>query len=338
MKKTTLSFLIGFFVLLVNAFSISESELVELEAKAMSGDARSIRYLGEIYESGDGVPADTHIARHYYLVAARLGDSVSAQKLGLRKNTSNLGVTTEYTVEFEEGVKMEFLPIPAGTFMLGSPDNEDERQSDEEQVRVTLSAFLLGKTEVTQAQWSALMGKNPSNFNGGTLPVEKVSWEDAMRFCEKLTARERSAGRLPETMVFTLPTEAQWEYACRAGTTSRFHSGDADSSLSRAGWFGENWEKGKTHPVGQKIANKWGLYDMHGNVWEWCLDYYNPSRSGGVDPEASIPGLIGERRVNRGGSWLDLAPSCRSAKRRYDSPRFRGSAVGFRVALVQAEN
>jgi formylglycine-generating enzyme required for sulfatase activity len=180
--------------------------------------------------------------------------------------------------------------------------------------------------EVTQGQWEALMGSNPSNFKGADLPVEQVSWTEAMEFCRKLTERERAAGRLPEGYAYTLPTEAQWEYACRAGTTGNY-AGD----LNSMGWYAHN-SGNMTHHVGQKQANAWGLFDMHGNVWEWCLDWYSIYPGGSVtDP---IGPSSGTNRVNRGGSWSYTALSCRSATRSWYAPGTRLNTLGFRVALA----
>jgi formylglycine-generating enzyme required for sulfatase activity len=228
---------------------------------------------------------------------------------------------------------LELVSIVAGTFTMGSPADEVGRFNDEgPQTEVTISkSFWLGKTEVTQGQWESVMGGNPSHFKGPDLPVEQVSWEDAMAFCEVLTQRERDAGRLPEGYVYTLPTEAQWEYACRAGTTTRFSFGDSDSDLGDYGWYGGN-SGNQTHPVGEKLANPWGLYDMHGNVNEWCRDW-SGNYSGGTitDPAGADSGSL---RILRGGFFNDVAGLCRSASRSRSWPLLTLTYVGFRVALV----
>lgn len=175
-------------------------------------------------------------------------------------------------------------PIPAGSFRMGNtgkyPDDVYSR-GEKPIIAVTLTrAFWLGRTEVTQAQWRAVMGQanNPSHFKGDELPVESVSWDEAEWFCAKLTKRESAAGRLLAGVVYRLPTEAEWEYACRASTTGDFNDDSSctvpegkDPALDKLGWYGKNSGQ-KTHPVGRKLANKWGLHDMHGNVWEWCAD------------------------------------------------------------------
>ena len=170
------------------------------------------------------------------------------------------------------------------------------------------------------------MGSNPSQFKGSDRPVEHVSYDDALEFCRKLTARERAAGRLPSGYEYTLPTEAQWEYACCAGT-----SGDYAGSLDSMGWYDGN-SGGQTHPVAQKQPNAWGLYDMHGNVWEWCRDWYAGSLPGGTvrDPVGPSSGSF---RVRRGGSWSLAASICRSANRSRFGPGRRGISLGFRLAL-----
>jgi formylglycine-generating enzyme required for sulfatase activity len=193
--------------------------------------------------------------------------------------------------------------------------------------QVTLTKpYWLGATEVTQGQWEAIMGNNPSKFRGANLPVENVSYEDALEFCRKLTERERAADRLPEGYEYTLPTEAQWEYACRAGTT-----GDYAGNLDAMGWYDGNSGE-RTHEVGGKQANGWGLYDTHGNVWEWCLDWYAKNYAGGnvTDPRGASSGSF---RVNRGGSWSNEAVICRSAIRIAFTPGYRNSNLGFRLAL-----
>ena len=191
--------------------------------------------------------------------------------------------------EMTNSIGMELKLIAAGTFMMGEGDNAHE---------VTLTKyFYLGIHEVTQAQYEAVMETNPSEFKGASNPAEGISWGDAVRFCQELAGlpAEREAGRR-----YRLPTEAEWEYACRAGTTTVFSFGDDAGELINYGWFDKNAD-GMTHPVGEKLPNSWGLYDMHGNVWEWCLDWFGDFPSELVtDPVNRTPGL---HRVIRGGGW-----------------------------------
>jgi formylglycine-generating enzyme required for sulfatase activity len=210
--------------------------------------------------------------------------------------------------------RVEFVRIPAGEFMMGSSEGEDNEKPVH---RVVLSrSFEMGKYEVTQAQWEAVMGNNPSYFKGADLPVEQVSWEDIQYFLQAMNAKN-------DGYVYRLPTEAEWEYACRAGTTTP-HAGYLDGM----GWYEVNSGK-QTHPVGTKQPNAWGLYDMHGNVWEWCLDWYGDYPSNTVtDPRGPS---TGSRRVARGGSWRGPEACCRSANRSINSPGGRGSDLGFRL-------
>jgi len=230
--------------------------------------------------------------------------------------------------------------IQPGTFTMGSPTNDVDRFSDEgPQTEVTISrGFWMGKYEVTQREYQALMGSNPSQFVGdANRPVETVSWYDATNYCATLTQQERAAGRIATNSVYRLPTQAEWEYACRAGTTTRFSYGDDPgyTSLPIYGWYADNCG-GSTHPVGQKLANPWGLYDMHGNVWEWCQDWYGDYLGGmAVDPQGPASGPT---RVIHGGSWNDSARGCRSADRNYyDYPGCCDSVIGFRVVLAQGQ-
>ena len=224
-------------------------------------------------------------------------------------------------------LNLTIMPIAPGTFQMGSTSGD--QSVEKPSTRVTLTKpFWLGQTEVTQAQWSAVMGSSPSHFKGDNLPVEQVSWNDAVEFCRKLTEMERAAGRLPEGYAYTLPTEAQWEYSCRAGTT-----GDYAGNLDSVGWYSSN-SGNTTHLVGQKQANAWGLHDMHGNVWEWCADWKGDYPGGGVTDPTGPPS--GTYRVFRGGGWGFPAVYCRSACRGWFDPGSsdRGHVFGFRLALA----
>ncbi len=240
-------------------------------------------------------------------------------------------------VELPGGVTLEMVKVAAGSFVMGSPETELGRCADEKQHPVTLTHdFWLGKCAVTQRQWAALMGDNPSYFReGDEHPVEEVSWDDARKFCAKLN--ELYQGRLPAGYAFDLPTAAQWEDACRAGTTTAFNDGsdltslDGDTSnLDGLGWHHGNSGRA-THLVGRKRPNAWGLYGMHGNVWEWCRDFYEDGYA--RDPEF-LAGNQGTWPVRRGGSWGVGARFCRSAYRNRDIAWKHDSCFGFRLALV----
>lgn len=237
----------------------------------------------------------------------------------------------ELLVSLATELGLKFVLIPAGTFQMGSAADEADRGDDEgPPTQVTLTrSFFLGATDVTQGQYAAVMGTNPSDFKaiGPNAPVENVTWADAMAFCQKLTAREKAAGRLPTGAIFTLPTEAQWEYACRAGTTDAY-AGDP----SAMAWYGDN-SGGTTHPVASKQPNAWGLYDMSGNVYQWCLDWYGKYPGGAVKDWAGPS--TGKFHVLRGGSWYYSEAYCRSAYRDFD-PGFVGNILGFRVALIRS--
>ncbi len=230
--------------------------------------------------------------------------------------------------------------IPPGTFTLGSPATESDRFDWEgPQTRVYLSkGFYMGKYEVTQREYQDVIGSNPSYFQGDlSLPVEQVSWNDAVAYCNGLTANEANAGKLPAGYVYRLPTEAEWEYACRAGTTTRFSYGDDPGygELGRYAWFTVN-SGGRTHVVGGLLANPWGLHDMHGNVWEWCQDWWSGNYPGGAltDPAGAASGSL---RVLRGGYWVNDGRYCRSAFRDYVTPDYRINFIGFRVVLAPGQ-
>jgi len=234
---------------------------------------------------------------------------------------------------------VELVWIPPGTFVMGSPTSEVDRSSDEgPQTTVRLTkGFYMGRCLVTQRDYSAVMTNNPSYFTGNLdLPVESLSWYDATNYCANLTRHEQSAGRLPTGCVYRLPTEAEWEYACRAGTTNRFSYGDDPgyTQLINYAWYTAN-SGFATHRVGQKLPNPWGLYDMYGSVTEYCLDWYAGYPGGSVtDPAGSDSG---SRRVVRGGEYGSAAKACRSAKRDYDIPSLGAMFNGFRVVLAQGQ-
>jgi formylglycine-generating enzyme required for sulfatase activity len=249
----------------------------------------------------------------------------------------------------DNGLQMKFIWCPPGTFTMGTPKSTSKRSSDDEEavtVTVTLTrGFWLGKYEVTQSNWEKVMKTSPWDADpwkdgtvrvGPDFPVTFVDYDDAVQFCRRLTDQERRAGRLPAGFVYTLPTEAQWEYACRAGTQDVYSFGNSNADLYDYAWFGGKWggsaiHEKYAHQVGLKRANPWGLYDMHGNVAEWCRDDYVKKLPGGTDPEV-VSG--GSARVTRGGDWL--LGDCRSAGRCHTwKAGDRLCFVGFRAALRQ---
>ncbi len=224
-------------------------------------------------------------------------------------------------LDLPNGVKLELVDIPAGSFSMGSDDYDDEKPIH----KVALKAFKIGKYPITQQQYQSVMGNNPSNFKGDNLPVEQVSWDDAIAFCKKLS--EITSQKL------SLPSEAQWEYACRAGSTGKYCFGDDVNQLEKYTWYDKN-SGSKTHPVVEKLANSWGLHDMHGNVWEWCEDVWHENYKGTpTDGTAWVNGGDQSRRSLRGGSWGNVDINCRSAdRRRYVAVR-RNYGIGFRVVV-----
>ena len=246
--------------------------------------------------------------------------------LGCEHDDHNAQTRPEET--YTNSIGMKLIYIPPGDFMMGSKDGD----SDEKPIhKVYISrGFYLSTTEVTQAQYKAVMGENPSYFKGDNNPVEQVNWYDANDFCKILSQKEGKT--------YTLPTEAEWEYSCRAGTSTRYSFGDSESSLDDYAWYTSN-SYDKTHPVGLKKPNAFGLYDMHGNVWEWCRDGYDPgyyNRGTIMDPEVWPNN---ESRVLRGGCWANDASACRSMLRFWDDSDAKFIDYGFRVVMsVSSQN
>jgi len=270
----------------------------------------------------------------------------------VKTNTGNKdsGWSGVVSVEIKSGVTVigvQMVAISGGTFQMGNVENSSFGSSNEKPVHsVTVSGFEMSIFEITQGQFQSVMGSNPSYYKSGdNYPVEQVSWYDAVKFCNKLSDAAGRARCYNESMWacdlskngFRLPTEVEWEYACRAGTATLFYTGSVISSngytstdLDRAGWYDGN-SGTKTHPVGEKVPNAWGLYDMHGNVWEWCNDWYGESYYSS-SPTADPPGPSnGSYRVLRGGCWISFAWYCRSAHRGWNFPSYTINSLGFRV-------
>ena len=235
--------------------------------------------------------------------------------------------TNENTIieTLDNGIEIEMVKIEGGSFEMGSPLDEKGRSGNEELHIVTVSPFYMGKYEVTQAQWKEIASQpiiktsllaHPSAFQKDNLPVDSVSWEEAIEFCARLS---KLTGK-----TYRLPTEAEWEYAARAGSKEAY-----SGNLEDLGWYDKN-SKEKTHIIGQKLPNAWGLYDMNGNLWEWCSDLYGDYQLGAATNPTGISSGTG--RVRRGGSWFSSAADCRSAKRNTSQPDYHGNILGFRLA------
>ncbi|AKB26593.1 serine/threonine kinase [Methanosarcina sp. MTP4] len=222
--------------------------------------------------------------------------------------------------KLSNSIGMKFVKIPVGDFMMGSKEYNDEQPVRKVTIK---TSFLLSKYPVTQKQWKAVMGNNPSHFRCDNNPVEMVSWEDAQEFIKKLNQMEGANE-------YRLPSEAEWEYACRAGTATKYYFGDDESKLGDYAWYSGN-SGGKTHPVGEKNGNPWGIHDMHGNVWEWVQDKYHGNYEGAPSDESAWEGGSSSNRFKRGGSWFSVAGYCRSAYRSYLAPGSRLDYLGFRL-------
>ena len=229
------------------------------------------------------------------------------------------GIDPGDTVINSIGMKLAY--IPPGSFTMGSPDTEPGRIPNETRRQVTFAkGFRIGVTEVTQKEWLLIMGTSPGYFKGDDLPVERITWDEADEFCRRLSEKEKKRYRLP--------SQAEWEYACRAGTTTAYDTGGNEAALAAAGWYLGN-SGNQSHPVGRKQPNRWGLYDTHGNVSEWCA-----KRPGSDTPGSDSPQLDGEEKALcdlRGGSWGLNAGDCRSASRLRNAGTYRYFDLGLRV-------
>lgn len=222
------------------------------------------------------------------------------------------------------GIKYNMVWVDGGTFRMGATSEQGSDAWDAEKPvhSVTLSGYYIGKTEVTQALWQAVMGSNPSYFEGDDLPVEQVSWDDCQEFIRKLNSLTGQN--------FRLPTEAEWEFACRGGNNSRGYKYSGSNYIDNVAWYDGN-SGDKTHPVATKSPNELGIYDMSGNVWEWCADWYGDYSSGRqTNPKGPYDG---SNRVHRGGCWYNNAWICRSSRRYCSNPTSRDYYLGLRLAL-----
>jgi formylglycine-generating enzyme required for sulfatase activity len=333
------------------ASSAANNQPSGMTSTAANAAAFELEYWNAIKDSNDPEEYNGYLKRYpngqFAEIARRRaagvrgGNNTGAQPI---KPPTNTATNTTNTVAsrpkpgaiVRNQMGMELVYVPAGSFMMGSDKNDFEKPIHQ----VTISnGFYMGRYEVTQAQWQEVMGNNPSNFKGDNLPVETVSWNDAQEFIRRLNARG-------DGYTYRLPSEAEWEYACRAGTT-----GDYAGNLDSMGWYWENsgdarlsgeWNydrlkanNDRTHPVGQKQPNAWGLYDMHGNVWEWCEDIGHENYNGAPsDGSTWMSGGDSNRRVLRGGSWDNVAVLLRSANRLRLSPVNRNYNHGLRLVAV----
>ncbi|MEH2234045.1 MAG: SUMF1/EgtB/PvdO family nonheme iron enzyme [Nostoc sp.] len=290
--------------------------------------------------AGAGLGLTIAVPRFWPSDSGKTSSSNTNKTPGNAQGNITKGITSDakdfdFVEDLGNGVTLEMVQIPRGTFMMGSPEGEAERASDEsQQHEVKVPGFFMGKYEITQAQYQAIMSHNPSYFKGEKRPVEQVSWDDAVEFCQKLSKKTRKTYRLP--------SEAEWEYACRAGTKTPFYFGEMITKdlVNYNGNFpygsapkGEY--SNETTNVGKFPPNSFGLYDMHGNVWEWCQDVYNDNYQGAPkDGSAWLTGKDNNIRLLRGGSWISDARYCRSAYRDRSARANRNNDVGFRVVAV----
>ncbi|MEO0836194.1 MAG: formylglycine-generating enzyme family protein [Cyanobacteria bacterium J06642_3] len=229
-----------------------------------------------------------------------------------------------FTEDLGNGIKLEMIAIPGGKFLMGSPTGEG-RNDEKPQHKVSVPPFFLGKYPITQAQYQQIMGNNPSRFQEDNRPVETVSWDDAAEFCQKLSKQTGTEYRLP--------TEAEWEYACRAGTSTKYYFGNYEDQLKEYAWYSQN-SSNKTHPVGEKKPNQWGLFDLHGNVWEWCQDDWHGNYKDAPTNGSARVLENKNAKVIRGVSWYVNPRFCRSAIRDDDPRENRIDDIGFRIVCI----
>jgi formylglycine-generating enzyme required for sulfatase activity len=320
----------------------ARSSIANLNARSAE-EAKKLA-AGEVKRDDDafGIAAKTGSKDAYstYLISFPAGRHASEAKSAIARIDEREAINDKIRVDLT-ALSINLLPIPSGTFRMGAEDGD----ADEKPVRtVTISAFSMSATEVTQGQYKTVMNDNPSFHKlDDNCPVERVIWKEAATFCNRLSERlgleacyDIASGRCDMSKDgFRLPTEAEWEYACRAGTGTEYNTGAGESALARAGWYQRNSAE-KTYAVGLKAVNAWGLFDMHGNVWEWTNDFYS-RKSYATDTNTDNPTGVtgGSTRVLRGGSWLDNPKDCRSSKRREYDPEKRYSDIGFRIVRRQ---
>jgi formylglycine-generating enzyme required for sulfatase activity len=307
---------------------LADALLIDAIASQSRGDTASVASKvrealvihPETVKSGFEAPASARLRQTALLsrlpveFLSQLSPQVYAGLLPSEMESLPQSLFTKYP-PIQNSIGMKLKLVPSGTFSMGN--------------NVTLTKpFYVGVYEVTNSQWREVMGTVPSKWNRDTQPVEQVSWDEAVEFCRRLSAipEELKAGR-----AYRLPTAAEWEYACRAGTTTKYAFGDNESQLAGYAWSNGN-TGGQTQPVGQKLPNQWDLFDMHGNVSEWCSDWHGDLPDVPVTDPQGPPG--GSRRVLRGGSWSDVARFCQSASRSWLDPTARSHDVGFRVVMT----
>jgi len=333
-------FFVGFLIILINGFVLSqnvthvESRQVEnkieityiLDKKAdisiQMSENGGVSYkdiVNVIGDVGKNISAGTKKIVWDVLTER---DKLQGENIVFKVMAKSVGENIVCTLN---DIDFEMVFVEGGTFTMGCTPEQSKCNKDEKPAHfVILSNYYIGKYEVTQAQWRAVMGNNPSYFNGDNLPVENVSWNDAQEFVHKLNNQTGKNYRLP--------TEAEWEYACRGGKFSASYKYSGSNTISDVAWYYENSDR-KTHPVGYKQANELGIYDMSGNVWEWCSDWYGSYNSNlQTNPQGAS---TGSQRVLRGGSWNNHAQNCRVSYRHYSSPDSRGSGSGFRLTIAQ---
>ncbi len=274
--------------------------------------------LTELTGCGDGSPPKTPAPK---VSAAKGSVKVPATNPQKKlKTESDVLLTKENKILSKNSLDMKFIYVAPGSFLMGSKNG----YKDEKPVhRVTIKkGFWIGKYEVTQKEFQAVMGVNPSHFKGANKPVEMISWHDAVKFCKKLTDRERKAGRLKSNNKYRLPTEVEWEYAARGGNKNSGYKYSGSDNIDSVAWCNNNSDN-KTHEVGTKSGNELGIHDMSGNVYEWCNNRYGSY--------AGLATMSDSERAIRGGAWIVFAKFCRSAYRYKNRPSSRYSRLGFRI-------